>query len=325
MNLEKKLSIGLSFLKKCVLRKKAPFSVNFKITNRCNRNCQYCNYPSNETQEMTTAQIISMINQFKKMGMRKLSINGGEPLLREDLGEIVAHTSYNNIITIITSNGDLVKKKIGALKDLDYLTLSLDGPPDVHNRLRGEGSYENVVEAIEIAKKAGLKTNALVVLSRQNIDSLDSIFSLSERMKFSLSFQPAFFYSFSQKREEDFRPEKSKWNRCIENIIKKKKEGKLILNTESYLNNLLDWPIYPRQKCWAGYFFCSVDPSGYVYPCTKFFGYSKFLNGNKVGFKEAFSNIAPYSCEGCWAACFNEYNSLFSLRLGSIASAASNL
>lgn len=325
MKLVKKLSIAPSFLKNCVLKRKVPFSVNFKITNRCNRNCQYCNYPSNEVQEMTTTQIISMINQFKKMGMRKLSINGGEPLLREDLGEIVTYVSSNNIMTVITSNGDLVKGKIEALKRLDYLILSLDGPPNIHNRLRGEGSYENVIEAIEIAKKAGLKVNVLVVLSKQNIDSLDFIFALSEKMKFSLSFQPVFFYSFSQRKEEDFRPEKSKLKKCIKNIIKKKKEGYLVFNSESYLYDLLNWPIYSGRKCWAGYSFCSVDPSGYVYPCTKFFKHSDFLNGNKIGFKEAFNRIPPYSCEGCWAACFNEYNNLFSLRLSSIASIASSL
>lgn len=325
MKLEKKLSIGLSFLKNSILKRKAPFSVNFKITGRCNRSCQYCNYSSNAHKEMTSVQIISMIDQFKGMGMRKLSINGGEPLLRGDLGEIVSHAYSNNIMTVVTSNGDLVKERIETLKKLDYLILSLDGPLNIHNRLRGKGSYENVIESIEIAQKVGLKTNVLVVLSKQNIDSLDFILSLSEKMKFSLSFQPVFFYSFSQKKEEDFRPEKPKWNKCIENIIKKKKEGKSILNTESYLNSLLNWPIFPRQKCWAAYFFCSVDPSGYVYPCTKFSGYSDFLNGNKVGFKKAFENISAFNCEGCWAACFNEYNSIFSLRVSSITSLVSKL
>ena len=324
---KKKLFFGLSLLKNCIFKIKVPISVNFKITNRCNRSCRYCNYPINRnSKEMNTVQIISMINQFKKLGMRKLSISGGEPLLRSDLGEIISFSSNQNIITIITSNGDLEKNKIKELKGVDCLTLSLDGPKEIHNKLRGENSYENVIEAIEAAKIFGLTVHILTVLSKENIDKIEDILTLCERMKTFLSFQPVFFYSFSQNKDENSYTEASKLKECIGDIIKRKKSGTPILNTYAYLSGLLNWPVYPKRKCWAGYFFCSVDPSGRVYPCTKFFEFnSNSSDGNSVSFADAFNKLASCNCDGCWAACFNEYNNLFSLRLNSITNFSSNL
>ena len=66
-----------------------PRSVNFCITYRCNNRCSYCNLHSFKTKEMKTNEIKQILNLFKKIGVRRIGFTGGEPLLREDIGDLI--------------------------------------------------------------------------------------------------------------------------------------------------------------------------------------------------------------------------------------------
>ena len=123
-----------------VLGKKFPLSVTFIITYRCNFSCRYCKIFRFKEEEMRTGQIISMIDQLISSGMRRFSINGGEPLLREDIGEIIGYAKRKGLLVTVFTNGYLVSEKIDALRELDIMLISLDGPREVHDAQRMPGA-----------------------------------------------------------------------------------------------------------------------------------------------------------------------------------------
>ena len=88
--------------------KRFPLSVTFLITYRCNFKCHYCSVYNCNEREMTTSEVFSMIDQLTSLGMRRLGINGGEPLLREDISEIIRYAKKKDLLVSLFTNGYLV-------------------------------------------------------------------------------------------------------------------------------------------------------------------------------------------------------------------------
>lgn len=87
---------------------------------------------------METAQAIALINDFKKNGVVKLGFAGGESLHRKDIDQLLEYSHKSGLITSISSNGKEIYNHIDAIsKYVDVVQLSLDGPKDVHDELRG--------------------------------------------------------------------------------------------------------------------------------------------------------------------------------------------
>ena len=87
-----KVPIGLYHLVKArFLRVKFPHAIQFNITFKCNQHCTYCGIYKENRPEMTTDQVCNMIDEFVEIGTSRLSITGGEPLLREDFTEVVKY------------------------------------------------------------------------------------------------------------------------------------------------------------------------------------------------------------------------------------------
>ena len=77
-----------------VVKKRIPLSVYLNLTYRCPNHCVYCNYPNfnaRKDKELSTRRILKLIDEMAEAGCRKLHLTGGEPLIREDLGEIIHH------------------------------------------------------------------------------------------------------------------------------------------------------------------------------------------------------------------------------------------
>lgn len=138
----------------------APFTpaehVYFSLTNRCNLSCQMCEIsrnPSRKEDELSTAQIKDIILQIKDMGIRHVIFSGGEPLLREDLLEIVEFATAQGLAMVdIITNGALlddsiIEKLIRAR--VNHITISLDGMGEVNDLIRGSGVFEKAARNID--------------------------------------------------------------------------------------------------------------------------------------------------------------------------------
>ena len=141
--------------------------LRLSITDRCNLRCVYCMpeeglkfFPKDKI--MSQDEIIQLVQNFAKMGITKVRLTGGEPLLRRDLPEIIQRirqiSEINDIS--ITTNGTALKYQAKKLKEagLDRLNISLDTfNPAVYKKMTRGGNIKHVLQGIAAAEREGFK------------------------------------------------------------------------------------------------------------------------------------------------------------------------
>ncbi len=165
------------------------------ITDRCNYKCVYCRTGQLGSQypELTTAEYLRMIDAFVSLGIEKVRLTGGEPLLRRDLLEMVRELatwrtpSGESLDLAITTNGHLLDGLAAPLKaaGLSRVTVSMDAvDQDVFERItRVPGSFPAVLRGIRAAQHAGfgrIKINC-VLLRGFNDDQVEAFAHFARR------------------------------------------------------------------------------------------------------------------------------------------------
>tara|TARA_B100000131_G_C18028171_1_gene577309 strand:- start:180 stop:1184 length:1005 start_codon:yes stop_codon:yes gene_type:complete len=168
--------------------------LRISVIDKCNFRCPYCmpkeifgeRYQFLKNNELLTFEEIYEITKiFSKMGVEKLRITGGEPLLRKDLAKLISKLkSINEIKEIaLTTNGFLLKKFAKPLKDsgLDRLTVSLDSlNSESYKELNGQNlDLNKTLESIEFAKYLGFENIKINTVVMKGINE-DQIINLAE-------------------------------------------------------------------------------------------------------------------------------------------------
>jgi MoaA/NifB/PqqE/SkfB family radical SAM enzyme len=135
----------------------APEVVNVFVTDRCNLRCRECHYAYTDTPGFKLNQVGDMhpdifyklINEVP--GKPLLSFSGGEPLLHPQVGEFISAAKKKGFICSLVSNGWMLADRAQEICDtgLDVLTISVDGPKDTHNSVRGRNSFERLEKGLE--------------------------------------------------------------------------------------------------------------------------------------------------------------------------------
>ncbi len=160
--------------------------VVFNCTPKCNLRCVHC-YSSSEAAcaetELTTAQAKQLIDQIVAFGCPVLLFSGGEPLLREDLFELMAYAKSRGLRTVLSTNGTRITASVAqrlAELNLSYAGVSLDGPADIHDRFRKvNGAFKATLDGIANCRKAGIRTGLRFTMTRDNIDYVERIFDIA--------------------------------------------------------------------------------------------------------------------------------------------------
>jgi GTP 3',8-cyclase len=149
------------------------------VTDRCNYRCVYCRTGNDGAQyaELSTPEYLRIAHAFVSLGIRKIRLTGGEPLLRKDLAALIRELSKLRtepdgfpLDIAITTNGHLLEEQVESLKSagLSRVTVSMDAVnPETFARItRVPGSFERVQRGILAARDAGLgpvKVNCVVL------------------------------------------------------------------------------------------------------------------------------------------------------------------
>jgi MoaA/NifB/PqqE/SkfB family radical SAM enzyme len=282
----------------------------------------YCNIWAEEpVRELPTAQIFTIIDDLRKQGTQTISFSGGEPLLREDMGEILNYCHKKDISTSMNSSGGLVAQKINQIQTLGLLKLRLDGPEEIHDKIANhKGSYQQVLQAIKAAQDSKVKTIFTATLTKYNISHLSFIMETARKYNTLVAFQPLKRLSKGLEHLEDVMPEEKEYKQAVSGLIALKRSGDESMRNSLYeLEHIYHWPHYKNLRCWAGWVFCMIGVYGELYSCDRVQYKADLPNCVSLGFKKAFDNLPlTINCEGCGFCGTLELNFLLSLKLGII-------
>lgn len=159
------------FTQQAHVKRSGPISCYIAITDRCNYNCAHCSVKGRVSgPEMTTSEWKQAVADLQDMGTSIIGFTGGEPLLREDLEEIVDSVDDRSISYVFTNGYGLTRDRALALRDagLFGIGISLDSADrSINDEIRGfEGASAAALEAMQNASAAGLHVMAQTVVSR---------------------------------------------------------------------------------------------------------------------------------------------------------------
>ncbi|MBA7505612.1 Antilisterial bacteriocin subtilosin biosynthesis protein AlbA [subsurface metagenome] len=160
-----------------------PFLVSYSITTKCNLTCKHC-YSESVDQaapdELSTEEALRLMDDLSKWGISLLVIDGGEPLCREDMLDVVKYASSKGIRTTLGSNGTLIDKAM-ARKMLDAgiksVAISVDGADaQTHDSFRGiSGAFAQTLKGVEACRKANLAFQFNMVIRKETLSQLEDM------------------------------------------------------------------------------------------------------------------------------------------------------
>jgi MoaA/NifB/PqqE/SkfB family radical SAM enzyme len=311
------MSVARAFIEAKVFHKPKPIDIAIEVTHRCNLNCIYCDRHTLLKNEMTTGEILALISDFHALGATGLSLDGGEPLTREDFPKIAQHISKLKMEFRLNTNGILVPKRIDWIKDVKKVKISLDGTAKQHDSMRGEGSFAKALEGIRVAKKAGLPVELTCVLHRRNLTCVKELLVLAATLDCRIIFQPVrkSLFNGGEREGNDWMPDYSELYKVFQWLLRQIKQNKYIKNKRASLEHFLHFPKDVRLPCNAGWLNCTVDPEGYLYHCGEINRAAYRINVREHGVAKAFKLLPRFDCGQCWCARTVEENFLWGLRL----------
>lgn len=162
--------------------------VIMNITRRCNLRCVHCYAGSNGSpaeNELTTSELLHVIDDLAEFKCPVVLFSGGEPLLHPGIVPLARHAVDKGMRAVISTNGTLITPRMAenlATIGLSYIGTSLDGGSEIHDRFRGvKGSFARAIEGLRNAREAGMKTGIRFTVTKRNVKEIPGIFDILER------------------------------------------------------------------------------------------------------------------------------------------------
>ena len=164
-----------------------PYHCVWELTLKCNMRCKHCgSYAGKDrVNEMSLEQMLDVADQLADMGLRRITLSGGEPLLRENWDAIAQRLIERGVRVGMISNGyfmlDNIEKfeRLKKLKGpgcMEIVAMSVDGLRETHDSFRRvPGSWDRIRDAYEALNKIGIYTAAITSISNNNIKELDQM------------------------------------------------------------------------------------------------------------------------------------------------------
>jgi len=157
------------------LTPKRPYHAQWMLTRRCNYRCRGCNVWRNQKnlKELSADEVKKGLDVLRQLGVMELVLSGGNPLLREDIGEIIDYASQF-FITTVYDNGSLALEKIDALRNADFVAISLDTLDEKKNDyIKGvHGALKKAMESVETLHEEGIFVGVSPTISQLNLHEI---------------------------------------------------------------------------------------------------------------------------------------------------------
>jgi radical SAM protein with 4Fe4S-binding SPASM domain len=160
--------------------------VVYNCTARCNLRCLHCYSASDSVRrdtELTSAQAKKLLADLVEVNCPVVLFSGGEPLLREDLFELLAEAKQLGLRTVLSTNGTLIDEQAATkLKStgVSYVGISIDGTEPFHDRFRqNTGAFQATLKGIRNCQKTGIRTGLRFTITKSNASQIPAVFDLA--------------------------------------------------------------------------------------------------------------------------------------------------
>lgn len=307
-----------------------PYKILLQTTNDCNSKCDTCHIwkinkenPELRNQEVNLEQTEEVFKNLNK-SLLWLSFSGGEVTMHDETNEMVKlakkHCPNLKFVTF-TTNGLLPERAVKlaqSIKDLgldSFVTISLDGNEDIHDKVRGiPGNYKKALKTLEAIKEIGVKAHFGITLSEDNHD-----FVMEEFQDYSSTMRAVTFV-----HNEGIYNKKAKLD--DQKIIKSLKKIYSLYDLQSLsdivekLHIRLAIRFLEKQRkvnlvpCDAGYSSLHVFPRGEVSPCMflepagnlNSSSLSEIINSKK--YEDLRLDAREGRCAKCWMNCYSPHS-----------------
>lgn len=301
------------------------YSIKLEVNDYCNLKCRMC-YVEKRNTDLEDRYIFGLLDQIRNCGIR-LEILGGEPLLRQNINEIIRYAKFNSGVPFISlyTNGTGINAEVAeglCRSGLDAILLTLvSHRREVHDKFTGvSGSWEQTVNGIKALVAAGVDTYSFTAVHSDNCDDYQGIYQF---VKKDLGAHSLFYQYIPQRKNDPLLIDPVKWDQIKRWVLLEK-------NAEHALF-VRDFYMISGNACSGGNFVLTVKVDGSVQPCPfidnlplgnikseniwKIFRH-RFRNEKLVDFKSlpeecgdcVYASICGGGCKAGNESCFGEYN-----------------
>ncbi len=245
------------------------------VTNRCMCDCRSCLWKRNDQPDLSLDQIQKFHVEAAREGILGAAITGGEVFLRDDLGELVRFAKEDAKLAILLfTTGWLLEERMDeVLPYVDMLLLSLDAAtPGRHDRIRGlDGLFDRMMSGVDLARKKypRLPIHFNACVQKGIAEDIEGLIGIAEDKKIKISFDVITEYRHgegeSRHVETGMGMEPAELRGVCDYLLRKKREGAPIINSEMYFNYFVKGR--PGYRCHFPKVIMQVDGSGNVEDC----------------------------------------------------------
>ena len=251
-----------------------PLWLLLELTYRCPLHCVFCYNPTdfgNVGPELETAEWLRVLEEARALGAVQLGLSGGEPLVRDDLETIVAAARGLGFYTnLITSGVGLTEPRLQALRDagLDHIQLSFqDSTRRMNDFLSSTRTFELKSRVAALIKKYRYPMVLNVVLHRLNIDHVEEILGMAERMGADyVELANTQYYGWAWRNRDQLLPSREQLRRAEEVTARFRERVGARMRIFFVVPDYFETRPKPCMSG-LGRLFLSIAPDGVALPC----------------------------------------------------------
>jgi len=283
---------------------KVPMFCGHKLTYNCNLRCKMCPFWKRSSSDSSIDQEKAILRQVYSSGACGIAFEGGEPLLRNDLVEILAFSRSLPLHTSLITNGTLLESKVDEISPYinGVVYVSLDGLEKTHDTIRGvSGCFKKAMRGITAAaQKVPVTINTTIMA--ENLHEIEDMVKLAKELSVRISVAVVHEYCNAKTSA----PAAKEIAEIAGKLVSMKKSGYPLVNSISYFKVLArerNW----KCKPWA---MINVGPDGkLILPCYARNEYATSVSVLETSIKTAISGIdwkETQNCQRCNLHCYVE-------------------
>lgn len=275
----------------------SPIDLFLELTRRCNGRCLHCYADSNSLEaedcELSFLEVADIIKQFSSLGGCYVRLTGGEPTVRTDFFEIVDLVRDEGLGLGLNTNGMLTDQALEGIiaRRIEDVRVSLDGPKEVNDRIRGNGCYDRALSTLQaIAGCEGMGLTINVVLMRSNAFAVADMIGLARELQSRISFGLLRPMGRADRSEMLTPAEVAE----VAHLVNRRRIDLGLPSSQVRVNydvfgectgHVSDFPPYPfdGSKCRIGVRGLSINTRGRVAPCGYLVGIARWVGEDVRG------------------------------------------